>query len=580
MSNPSFENIDQWLFEYTEGSLSPTQESQLLDFIGSHPELLQELKIWKSAKATAMATETPSTASMIKPAFFLFQPKILLVSIGILALLLGWIGFSYIPDQQQYTMSRVDTEIININHINGGVFNTEKIASHQMTGKEGGINQRNQEHSLNETKGFVNNKNTAKPNYQKGTDKTGATNLNVKQNTKTALNKINDSTISNSIENNLSTIDYSELNLVQSKFKSTTQDLGTIISYLNGDRNTYRDQESSSKGTKTLSVASKSSSKNTLHQFMRKFRRIMNQPTALRNTKTPHYHAPMMTGFKANPAMAGATSGNRIQATSRIQWLNQSNAQLMNTLSWDGYVNSLRGGVGIDLNYDGYNINSLNNYSVGLTYSPKLTINKNISIEPAIRFKMGVVSIDQSSPLIGNKIEMSRNNITPLFVNEEQLNASQMWYRDIGLGFMFNTKWFYAGFNADNLGRHDNNFYSSNLDEGHRANIYYTAVLGTEYEAITRDMSVSIYGLFQNYGDLKEFWLGSNFQYKWMQFGAGINTKADFGASAGIVLNRVTFHYNVDYTQSRLLNGKYLSHQISLGILLKPNKIATKYMNL
>lgn len=314
--------------------------------------------------------------------------------------------------------------------------------------------------------------------------------------------------------------------------------------------------------------------------MMRKIKRMVNQPTALRNTKDPHYHAPMMTGFNANPAMVGTAPGNRIQATSRIQWLNQSNAQLMNTLSWDGYIYSLRGGIGVDLNYDGYNINSLNNYSVGLTYSPKFSINRDISFEPALRFKMGVVNIDQSSALIGSKIEMNRNNITPLFVNEEKLDASQMWYRDFGLGFMFNTKWFYAGFNADNLGRHNDNYYSSDLTKNHRDNVYYTAVIGTEYEAITRDMSVSAYGLFQNYGDLKEFWLGANFKYRWIQIGAGVNTKADVGASIGLVFNRVTFHYNVDYTESRLLNGKYLSHQVSLGILLKPSRLTAKYLNL
>lgn len=307
---------------------------------------------------------------------------------------------------------------------------------------------------------------------------------------------------------------------------------------------------------------------------------MVNQPTALRNTKQPHYQTPMMTGFSANPAMVGTALGNRIQATSRLQWANQPNEQLMNTLSWDGYVYSLRGGIGIDLNYDGYNINSLDKYSVGLTYSPKFSINKNLSFEPAFRFKMGVVNIDQSSSLVGSQIEMNRNNITPLFVNESQLDASQMWYRDFGLGFMLNTKWFYAGFNADNLGRHNNNFYSSDLTKNHRENIYYTAVIGTEYEAITRDMSVNVYGLFQNYGDLKEFWLGSNFQYRWIQVGVGINTKADVGASIGFMFKRVTFHYNVDYTESRLLNSKYLSHQISLGILLKPSKLTAKYLNL
>ena len=568
MSNPSFENIDQWLFEYTEGNLSIQQESQLLDFISVNPELLQELKAWKSAKATPLTTHVPSTAALVKPAFLLQRPT-LLVSIGIIALLLGWLGISYIPVSKQYTQSNIDTEIINVNIVNEGTFTRGTIASNQdKTNNAVNTSQKNIEYQPLA-------KVTESLNQQKSK-------IPYNESNSTSINKeiAIKSTEGENNKNDLSTNDYSELHDIQNQFQSKTEDLDDIIAYLNRDQFTHQDINSEEKIIVSRASVSSSTFKNSLNLMMRKIRRMVNQPTALRNTKDPYYHAPMMTGFAANPAMVGTAPGNRIQATSRIQWLNKPNAQLMNTLSWDGYVYSLRGGIGIDLNYDGYNINSLDNYSVGLTYSPKFSINKDLSFEPALRFKMGVVNIDQSSSLIGSQIEMNRSNITPLFVNETQLDASQMWYRDFGLGFMFNTKWFYAGFNADNLGRHNNNFYSSDLTKPHRDNVYYTAVIGTEYEAITRDMSISAYGLFQNYGDLKEIWLGANFQYRWMQFGAGVNTKADFGGSVGLVFNRVTFHYNVDYTESRLLNKKYLSHQVSLGILLKPSRLTAKYMNL
>src|SRR5690554_7036564 len=67
MSRPSFENIDQWLFEYTEGNLSPVQESQLMDFISLHPELMSELKTWQQAKVTPKPTPAFSTAALVKP---------------------------------------------------------------------------------------------------------------------------------------------------------------------------------------------------------------------------------------------------------------------------------------------------------------------------------------------------------------------------------------------------------------------------------------------------------------------------------------------------------------------------------
>ncbi len=549
MSNPSFENIDQWFFEYTEGNLTSAQESRFLDFVSEHPELIQELKAWKKARITPLTSYEPDTASLIKPASPLLRP-VLLASIAVIAFLLGWVGISYFPVQKQYTQSTIDAKIIHLRNEDSDTFIKNAIASYK--------HQQKVENSEN-----TQQKSVFAPSQNKVLNQLDFNNSNKQKETV-----------------NQTTSNGAELRKIQQQFHAKSKDLDGIIAYLNRGIEPSKDIASEEKITTSKASSSSSSFKSSLNQIMRKIRRMVNQPTALRNTKNPHYHAPMMTGFKPVPAMAGTATGNRIQATSRIQWLNQPNAQLLNTLSWDSYLYSLRGGLGVDLNYDGYNINSLSNYSIGLTYSPKFSISKNFSFEPSFRFKMGVIDIDKSPSLIGSNIEMNRNNITPLFVNENKLEANQMWYKDFGVGFMINTKWFYAGFNADNLGRHNNNFYSSNLQKEYRDDIHYTAIIGTEYEAITRDMSVSAYGLFQNYGDLKELWLGGNFQYHWVQIGAGINTKADVGASIGLVFDQVNIHYNVDYTESKLLNNKYLSHQLSLGILIKPSRLTAKYLNL
>ncbi len=50
MSNPSFSNIDLWLFELTEGNLSPSQVEQLKTFLLLHPELDVDKDVWESAR--------------------------------------------------------------------------------------------------------------------------------------------------------------------------------------------------------------------------------------------------------------------------------------------------------------------------------------------------------------------------------------------------------------------------------------------------------------------------------------------------------------------------------------------------
>jgi len=50
MSNPSFSNIDLWLFELNEGNLTPTQVEQLQTFLLQHPELDVDKDVWQNAR--------------------------------------------------------------------------------------------------------------------------------------------------------------------------------------------------------------------------------------------------------------------------------------------------------------------------------------------------------------------------------------------------------------------------------------------------------------------------------------------------------------------------------------------------
>lgn len=577
MSRPSFENIDQWLFEYTEGNLSPVQESQLMDFISLHPELMSELKSWQQAKVTPKPTPAFSTAALVKPMPFYLHP-VIIVAIGLIVLFFGWVGHDKLTTVPLYTMSDIDTDIIHSGDedlfddsflvLNNAKTSTSEVRSTKSSNLKT-VSSSNQNRKTNQDLNIP----ILSPQHNNLAE-------NETENLALLEDEMETNQIASSTDKQTIKIDYSELQEIQKSFNAKANDLNLISEYLNRSPNTEKEDITSSEKVISGAEVAKVSLKKTLYNTYRKIKRMADQPVALRNTKAPHYHAPMMTGFNANSAMVGSAPGNRIQATSRIQWLDKSNTQLLNSLSWDGYVYALRGGLGVDVNYNGYNSNALNNYSVGLTYSPKLSINKSVSIEPALRFKMGVVNVDPNSDFIGQKIEVNRHNLIPLFENEAQVSGSQLWYKDIGLGFMLNTKWFYAGFNADNLGRHNNNFYTGDLSKDHRENIHYTAVIGTEYQSMTRDIKVSGYGLFQNYGDLTELWIGGNFQYKWIQAGAGLNTNTEFGASLGTVFNRFSFHYNIDYTKSQLLNNKYLSHQVSMKILLKPSRYAAKFLNI
>lgn len=570
MSNPSFENIDQWFFEYSEGNLSIAQESDFLDFLQENPELIGELKAWKLSKIR-QNKETIVIPGLIKrnP---LMTSKVLIPVSTVLILLLGGLSFMYFNPKEQYTSDYIYTETLKPHQLN--------------LLKRNNLNINEENNNINITTNYSHSHTTTNETHELNTTLTHYQE-DGKSHTTHYANRYTLSNFETQADGDESRLngDFQTPFVGGNYLKYQSEDLHDVLAFLP----TYEDEESISESNMNelteraentqSSSSTKSSSKSFFAVASNKIKRMLNQPTALRNTKSPHYHTPMMTGFKPNFGMVGSSYGNRLETTSRVQWLNKTNSQIQNTISWDGYLYALKGGVGIDLNFDTYNTGAINNYHVGLTYSPKFSLSKNISFEPALRFKMGMIDIQKPENLIGTRIEFNRHNVLPFFENDIETTGRKLWYKDIGLGFMLNTKAFYVGFNADNLAQHENNFYSSDLSKKYKEKIHYTAIMGTEYQSLTKDISVNAYALFQSYGSLDELWLGANMQYKWFHFGGGISTKADFGASVAFNIKRVTIHYNIDYTKSLLLDRKGLSHQVSMKIMLKPHRQNTKFLS-
>ncbi|PWH85772.1 type IX secretion system membrane protein PorP/SprF [Brumimicrobium oceani] len=587
MSVPNFENIDRWLFEYTEGNLSADQEAQLLDFLELHPELMPELKAWKSAKVAAPVHEAIATQHLIKATPLLLRPYSL-VSLVFISLLLTWFGIEMIPETPLYSKAHIDTGIIDAGNEESDEFDQFLSMSEQRTTHK-------KDDLIKTERAKLENSLTTQESNQNKVHKAKtikASPIKVSNSGVDAeIQKLKEEALQNELFSKLTMNENWEDSEQDFAFQTghrniQSGDLNKISDYLNGKdqdeiQTTVQENLANQRNNNSSSTsASQSTLAKSIKNTFRKIKRMADYPVALQKTKNPYFHAPMMTGYKANFAMVGTAPGNRIEATSRLHWMNESNSQLMNSLSWDGYAHAIRGGLGVDINYNNYQNNDLNNFSAALTYSPKLAISKKISFEPALRFKMGVINLDMAASSIGKTVELDRENIIPLFEGQQQVNGQQLWYRDIGLGFMINTDWFYIGFNADNIGRHNNNFYSADLSKEYKSDLHCTAVFGTEYASKTKELRLSGYGLYQKYGALEEFWLGSNFQYEWFQIGAAASSNLDLAASLGAVFKGLSFHYNIDYTKSRLLNKQVLSHQVTMRILLKPSRHVAKFLKI
>lgn len=572
MSSLSFENIDRWLFEYTEGNLSPEQVDQLEHFLSLHPELQLELDAWKSSKISLEVESTINVAAFQKS----YNVWPLLTSLFLA--LIGVGSFFYFYDftaNIKYAQKSIDLELIGEedNFIFTGKSKTtisEQTSIHKTSSQTpiGSVNTM----AENVANGVRNDVNNPSVNMNEVVVQNGLSNSSFITNS--TLNQI---ASNQTASNTYSEAARSEMELTDWIFEAPEHERVKLS--LN-NKDIADNVLASREYTKSSTAKSKSALSKKAKTVLRKVQRMMDQPIALRNFKDPHYAIPNLSSYQANFGMAGTMIQHRFQATSRNQWVGRDNQQLMNRIAWDGYIRPLRGGVGVDLNYNDYQNGSVRDMLFGLTYSPKFSVSKNVSFEPAVRFKMGMTDVNLSSGIIGSTIEMNRRNSIAMFENGETPLGSQLWYRDLGVGALVNTKWFYAGLNLDNVGRHYNNFYSSDLTQNHTADLDFSAVFGTEYKSLNKDITLSTYAYYQNFGEVNEVWGGANVRWRNIQLGGAASNNLDLGATAGVVFDRFTVHYNLDYLTSVVLDQRMLSHQVTMRMLLKPSRLTMKFLNM
>ncbi|MFK7784053.1 MAG: type IX secretion system membrane protein PorP/SprF, partial [Crocinitomicaceae bacterium] len=317
------------------------------------------------------------------------------------------------------------------------------------------------------------------------------------------------------------------------------------------------------------SASSRRSLKDRLNKFTRSIERMMNSPIALQNSRDPHYHVPGMTANDISFSSSGTLISTRVQTQSRLQWQGKENEQLMNQISADGYSYGMRGGWGVQLNHQMYGNGGIQAAQAAFTYSPKISVSKWFSIEPSVRMKMGNKRLNPEQMQGTELVEMERGNTREFYANGDTPIGRSLWYRDLGVGLLVNTKWFFAGIQGDNLFRHKDNLYSTNWSDPRRVENHLTATIGSDWVSRNEKMSLSPYLVYQKNEDLSEVWGGANFAYKWFSIGAAVSSNLEPAASIGMRFDHFSLHYNADYTQSSMLEEKALSHQLTVRITAK-----------
>jgi len=178
---------------------------------------------------------------------------------------------------------------------------------------------------------------------------------------------------------------------------------------------------------------------------------------------------------------------------------------------------------------------------------------------------------------LGQLVEFERGNVEQFYSENEMPTGKALWYKDLGLSVMVNTKWFYVGAQIDNLGRHQSNIYGAAGQQ--RAGIHSIFTVGTDYQSKNKKIGFSPYLIYQNYDKLSEAWLGANFRASWFTVGAAISSNTEPAASVGVKFKHFAIIYNTDYTKSMMTSKPALSHQLTLRFLTNPSRVGQRLLN-
>jgi type IX secretion system PorP/SprF family membrane protein len=554
MSNPSFSNIDRWLFELVEGNLSPEQVAQLEAFLLQHPELDVDKDVWELSKIEKVEVVFAHQDKHIRR-----KPVGLYMVAGFVSMAI----FVFMGINDYFSLfSGNDPFIAAESNM------VEETKKSENTGRITSIKSNiTKENTVSNVSLGLSGNFEGAPFAKKGSVDQHSLNQLLKglSDMETALIQLNDLTEVSSFSSitekteNYSVSDRTIETRPAREIEVLVGRSWAPVSSVNGVR--YSRPE----------INESFSSK--FNRTMRLMGRMLDNPVALKNLKDPGFSIPGMLPIDVNHGLIGTLPATRVQTMTRLQWYGKENEQFSNQLAIDGYSYAVRGGIGLQVNHTYYGDGLIENSNVALTYSPKFSVNRNILIEPSVRFKMGNKTIDPSKNNGIGFAEIERDNVHSFYPNGAEPQGRQLWYRDLGLGMMVNTKWFFAGIQTDNLFNYYDNIYSGDPLNERRAGTHLILTAGTDYESKREIIGLSPYIVYQRQENLKEMWMGFNGRISWITMGAAVSDQLDAVASIGLRFDHFSLTYSADQTRSALWDQKLLSHQLTLRyIQFNPNQ--------
>lgn len=614
MSKPSFSNIDLWLFELAEGNLSPEQIERLELFLLQNPDLDVERDMWEFARVDNAAVVYPDTDKLERkrrPVAFYLTSLLVLFLFGAGAYGLWTIKSEEYKEETslaEYNESKQSSLEKEITFLRVELAKRDHASGVRELASTGGLETlqltlvsrffENLDFSSTENGNYWSqngpNENTYQNLFETSLRPNSVYEITGNARTLVASNAASlNTTVPFSVNSGLiepaviASVVHSEYLLATNEFygKHSPAYVGrddfqtramTEIDYSGEHRWVERKTIVPNARLRENGRGHKVSLSKKLKRLSKTIRRMVDNPIALTNSRDPYYQVPGMTSNDISFSSVGTLGSTKVQGMSRIQWLGKENEQLISELAIDGYAYGIRGGWGVQLNHSMYDDGGIHIGQVAFTYSPKFSVSNWISVEPSIRFKMGDKVLDADMLAGTDQVELDRGNAQGFYSDGNAQIGRNLWYRDLGVGLLVNTKWFFVGVQADNLFRHQDNIYSDDWSNPRRAGEHLVATIGTDWLSRSKDFELSPYVVYQKKENLSELWAGANFRWKGLSVGIAGSSNLDPAASIGMKFDQFSLHYTADYTTSTMIGERALSHQVTLRLKAKTSRLGQR----
>lgn len=548
---PTHENIDRWLFDYTEGNLTADQEEQLELFLMKHPELELDMDAWEQAKVEPVPLTFEHKEELYKKRHFKLSYA--------LALLVLFVSFSsaYIIQKSDRTSSSS-----NLSPAKSHVHSSTKHASDKL------------KHTP------IHKKTTHSPSVQVTFSKNPSYSLPVS----TPFQESNGYVAqqSPSLEFIIPHLRVANEEIpVQTRNISPSDELLSLTLHplkgmlVDGYRTHFKNEE--------LSIPTQIDdidiSLGDIDLF-KKIDHLLSKDIGLSNNQTYEYAIPNQTNLDLNFSSVGTTSQTRFQAISSVRSMESTlQSKLNNQLSLDGYSRNMRAGFGLQVNYNQFNNGLIQNTNVAAIFSPKIALTRKILIEPAVRFKMGTQNLDQQKLVNNSQAEYETGNINTFNFDSSLAIGRTLWYRDLDAGLTIHTPMFFISAQFSNLFRHNENIYSNN-GQTLKAVQQATLIAGTQYISRNEQLIFSPYVLFQHNNYRQELYGGFTFKAGKMQIGGSYSNQGTGSASIGYQGKNFALIGQSSYLSLASLTEKTFAHQLTLRINSSTSKKARRYISL